>query len=85
MTYITNKQALSEVKNCVTKLGFTFKVNNNFYINGKKTYKLCLRGTNEVVTDRHGHKLDKFTIDSGYNYMLEGVFNAIKQDNENLD
>lgn len=83
--HITNKQALSEVKNYVAKLGFTFKVNDKKYINNETCYKLCKRGTNDVVTDKYGNSLSSFTLDSGYGNMLSGYFDQLAQDEKHYN
>lgn len=82
---ITNKQALSEVKNYVAKLGFTFKVNDSKYINGKTCYKLCKRYTDDVITDKYGNSLSNFTIDTGYENMLSGYFVQLAQDEKHYN
>lgn len=74
---ITNKQALSEVKNYVAKLGFTFKVNDKKLINNKTCYKLCKRYTDEVITDKYGNNLSNFTLENGYENMLSGYFDSL--------
>lgn len=78
--YITQKQALSEVKNHVAKLGFTFKVNDKKYINGQTCYKLCKRYTNDVIIDKYGNSLSNFTLATGYDNMLSGYFDQLAQD-----
>lgn len=79
---INKKEMLSEIKNYVAKLGFTFKVNDKQYINGQTCYKLCKRYTNEVVLDKYGKSLSNFTISSGYDNMLNGYFDQLAQDEE---
>lgn len=74
---INKKEMLSEIKNYVAKMGFTFKVNDRQYINGQTCYKLCKRYSDEVVLDKYGNKLSNFTINSGYENMLSGYFDRL--------
>ena len=83
--YTTKKEMLKEIKNYVAKLGFTFKVNNKQYINSQTCYKLCKRYTDEVITDRFGNNLSNFTLNSGYDNMLNGYFDQIAQDEKHFN
>ena len=83
--YTTKKEMLSEIKNYVAKLGFTFKVNNKQYISGQTCYKLCKRHTDEVITDRFGNNLSNFTLNSGYDNMLNGYFDQLAQDEKHYN
>lgn len=83
--YITKKEALSEVKNYVAKLGFTFKANDRKYINGQTCYKLCKRYTDDVITDRYGNNLSNFTLDTGYENMLNGYFDSLANDEKHYN
>lgn len=85
MNTISNKQALSEVKNYVSKLGFTFKVNDRKLINGNKCYKLTKRYTDDVITDRYGNNLSNFTLDTGYENMLSGYFDQLAADEKHFN
>lgn len=78
--YIIKKEMLSEVKNHVAKLGFTFKVNDKKYINNQTCYKLCKRYTDEVIKDKYGNSLSNFTLEIGYENMLSGYFDLLAND-----
>ena len=80
MSNITKKEMLKEVKSYVSKLGFTFKVNDKQYINNKTCYKLCKRYSGDVITNKYGNDLSNFTLDSGYVNMLSGYFDQLAQD-----
>lgn len=83
--YITKKEMLSEVKNYVAKLGFTFKVNDKQYINNQTCYKLCKRYTDDVITDKYGNSLSNFTLETGYDNMLSGYFDQLAQDEKHYN
>ena len=83
--HTTKKEILKEVKSYVAKLGFTFKVNDEQYINNQTCYKLCKRHTGEVITDKYGNSLSNFTLNSGYDNMLSGYFDQLAQDEKHFD
>ena len=76
---------LSEVKNHVAKLGFTFKVNDKKYISGQTCYKLCKRYTDEVITDKYGNNLSNFTLETGYENMINGYFDSLANDEKHYN
>lgn len=65
--YMTQKDKLKYLRKVCRNNGLVFKVNNNYWLNGKATYKIADKDTGNIVSNNH-------TIDSAYDNEMSCSF-----------